>query len=106
MRVHWLVVCALMLSALSVGQAPAAVPPVINIDWNVGAADTTHSGADGVLSSSGTVWNGLNSAAAGDQGALVTEFGVVTPVHVIHTNPSGGLPAGGSNNLQNAGYSG
>lgn len=103
MKLHSVMFAVLMTMAMAVGQAAAAV---INIDWNVGPSDPTHVGADGILSTTGTFWNGLDSAAAGDQGSILTEFGGATPVHVVHVNPLGGLGAGGTNDLQNAGYDG
>lgn len=103
MKSNSVLMAALILGALAVSHAVAGV---VNIDWNVGALDTTHAGADGILSTTGRYWNGLDSAAAGDQGPILTEFSAGTTLHVMHLSPQGGLNGGGANDLQNAGYSG
>jgi hypothetical protein len=60
--------------------APPATASVINVDVER-AGDATHSGSDGVLSGTGTVWNSvLTGTAAGD---LVDDSGASTGVGLV-----------------------
>lgn len=83
-------------------SSPAAAQ-LVNIDVNGDPPnDTTHSGADGVYSGAGTVWNGVDSGV--DSTSLLDEAGVATTVDVIFSSTGGGSTNGPStNDLQDSG---
>lgn len=82
----------------------AACGAVVNVDIEGGTADTTHTGADGIFSTTGRFWNGVptNVNASG----LLDEFGSVTPFGVNFSRPAdtfGQVDPASSNDLQDSG---
>jgi len=77
--------------AIGLGIAGTASPAVVNLDIEGGASDTTHSGADGVLSGGGTFWNGIDAGV--DASGLLDETGAPTSTDVVWTSGGGGEDA-------------
>ncbi len=94
--------CAIVVAL--VGGSPLAADDVVNIDFNVqGVSEITHSGDDGILSTTGGVlWNGV--FAGQDAGNFVTEFDGDTNVGVVFANADSNVfTDAGINDLQDSG---
>lgn len=80
---------------------------VVNIDLEgAGAADVTHVGANGIYSTTGTVWNSIDTSVTAN--SLLDEFGVSTGIG-IRLGSSGPFPPGvtdpnATNHLQDSGF--
>jgi hypothetical protein len=98
---HWLgPVTALVFIASPVSAG------IVNVDLN-GLGGATHAGSDGVLSSTGTVWNGVPYNV--DASSLVDETGASTATSLVYlrTRPLGPfLDFAALNNLQDDGMTG
>jgi len=93
-----LVAAALVLSA-------SASAEVINVDIEGDQPnDTTHVGADGVLSGGGSVWNGVDAGV--DAMGLLDETGASTAVDLVFTSANGIVDVSATNDLQDTGSSG
>lgn len=81
----------------------AASAELINVDFEGDPPnDTTHSGADGVLSGGGAVWNGIETGV--DASALLDESGATTVVDILFSSSGGGVTdASATNDLQDSG---
>ncbi len=90
----------LAIAAATVSPICSAV--IINVDFDSGGS-STHVGADGVLSTSGTVWN--SAASTGSTTGLLDEFGLATAVGVAlsTTGMTDGSDSSSHNNLQDTG---
>jgi hypothetical protein len=102
-------VSASRLSSLCVligmGLGAAASAEVVNIDVEGDPPnDTTHVGADGVLSGGGSVWNGVDAGV--DALGLQDETGATTGYDLVFTSASGTTDGSATNDLQDSGASG
>lgn len=80
--------------------APAAWAYVVNVDFNASVSDAVHVGADGVLSGTGTFWNGvLVDTAVND---VLDEDGVLRDL-TVYPCCSGGTDGTATNDLQDSG---
>jgi hypothetical protein len=96
------ILCGLIGMALGVAPVSAEV---VNIDLEGDPLnDTTHSGADGVLSGSGSVWNGVDAGV--DALGLQDESGTTTGYDLVFTSASGIADGSATNDLQDWGASG
>jgi hypothetical protein len=78
---------------------------VVNVDIEGDPPnDTTHSGADGVLSGGGTVWNGVDAGV--DALGLLNENGAATALDLVFTSANGITDVSATNDLQDTGASG
>ncbi len=94
--------CGLIGMGLAVAPASAEV---VSIDIEGDPPnDTTHSGADGVLSGGGTVWNGVDAGI--DVLGLSDETGAPTAVDLVFTSANGIVDVSATNDLQDTASSG
>jgi hypothetical protein len=84
---------------------------VVNVDFNApiidgpdpGPPTGTHAGSDGALSTTGTIWNGVEYNSGG-QSNLVDEFGTTTAVNLTILGDAGSvIELGSLNDLQESG---
>lgn len=98
----------LALFCVLLGMGPGVDPvfaEVVNIDLEGDPPnDTTHSGADGVLSGGGSVWNGVEVAI--DVLGLLDEAGSTTGYDLLFASASGSTNGSATNDLQDSGTSG
>jgi hypothetical protein len=93
-----------VLIGMGLGVAPVFAE-VVNIDLEGDPPnDTTHSGADGVLSGAGSVWNGVDAGV--DALDLQDESGSMTDYDLVFTSSSGTTDGSATNDLQDSGVSG
>ena len=91
-----------MVFGLLLGLASGAAAEVVNVDINGTAGDATYSGADGVLSTTGSTWNGV--LAGTDATGLLDENGVATGVSFSWPNGAfGDSNPSATNVLQDSG---
>jgi hypothetical protein len=96
------ILCGLI--GMGLGVAPVSAE-VVNIDLEGDPPnDTTHSGADGVLSGSGSLWNGVDAGV--DALGLQDESGTTTGYDLVFTSASGIADGSATNDLQDSGASG
>ncbi len=97
---------AILSGLIGMGLVGAPVSAeVVNIDIEGDPPnDTTHSGADGVLSGSGSVWNGVEAGV--DAFDLQNESGSTTGYDLVFTSANGIADGSSTNDLQDSGTSG
>jgi hypothetical protein len=100
------ILCGLLSGFIGMGLGVAPVSAeVVNIDVEGDPPnDTTYSGADGVLSGSGSVWNGVDAGV--DAFGLQDESGSMTGYDVVFTSGNGIADGSSTNDLQDSGSSG
>jgi len=97
---------AIYCGLMGMGLGAAAVSAeVVNIDLEGDPPnDTTHIGADGVLSGGGSVWNGVDAGV--DALGLQDEGGATTGYDLVFSSASGTTDGSATNHLQDSGLSG
>jgi hypothetical protein len=93
-----------VLTGMGLGVAPVSAE-VVNIDFEGDPPnDTTHSGADGVLSGGGPVWNSVDGGV--DALDLLDESGLTTDYDLFFGSANGIADSSATNDLQDSGSSG
>ena len=77
---------------------------VINVDFMSFADSTAHSGANGVLSSTGTYWNAFYPYSS--YRALLDENGISSPIGIGRNSVNNSFTSALPNTLQDSGYTG
>ena len=96
---------ALAAFGVALLPVPDSTAAVVNVDFAASGSDATHSGADGVLSGSGTIWNGVRYDTTSSD--VSDEDGAVTAVDVIPTAFfASGTDGTSTNDLQDSGLAG
>lgn len=100
---NWSRILTLGIALLSMVTCSSVLKgQVVNIDFNAYETNSIHSGADGVLSTSGTVWNAIYSSQPSPITNLIDELGAPSAISIEMTS---GIPYVGtaSNDLQDTG---